>query len=80
MLTDKGQWAAPEAVKTDVRTIRITAGGNIVAVRYNWADYPCGNLFGPTGLPVALFEVKMWQYTDKLRIGGKYFDGNYYFY
>ena len=57
VLTDKGQWAAPEAVKTDARTIRITAGGNIVAVRYNWADYPCGNLFGPTGLPVALFEA-----------------------
>lgn len=57
VLTDKGQWAAPEAVKTDARTIRITVGGNIVAVRYNWADYPCGNLFGPTGLPVALFEA-----------------------
>ena len=25
-------------------------------------------------------NAKMWQYTDKLRIGGKYFDGNYYFY
>lgn len=25
-------------------------------------------------------NAKIWQYTDKLRIGGKYFDGNYYFY
>ena len=24
-------------------------------VRYNWADYPCGNLYGTTGLPVAPF-------------------------
>lgn len=24
-------------------------------VRYNWADYPCGNLYGATGLPVAPF-------------------------
>lgn len=24
-------------------------------VRYNWADYPGGNLYGPTGLPVAPF-------------------------
>ncbi len=24
-------------------------------VRYNWADYPCGNLYGGTGLPVAPF-------------------------
>ncbi len=57
VLTDKGLWTAPEAVKTEARTIRITADGNIVALRYNWADYPCGNLFGATGLPVALFEA-----------------------
>lgn len=24
-------------------------------------------------------HAKMWQYTDKLRIGGNFFDGNYYF-
>lgn len=24
-------------------------------VRYNWADYPCGNLYGISGLPVAPF-------------------------
>lgn len=27
------------------------------AVRYNWADFPCGNLYGPTGLPVAPFAT-----------------------
>lgn len=26
-------------------------------VRYNWADYPCGNLYGTTGLPVAPFAT-----------------------
>lgn len=25
-------------------------------IRYNWADYPIGNLYGPTGLPVAPFR------------------------
>ena len=28
-----------------------------VAVRYDWADYPCGNLYGPTELPVAPFAT-----------------------
>lgn len=27
------------------------------AARYNWADYPGGNLYGPTGLPVAPFAT-----------------------
>ncbi len=27
-----------------------------VTVRYNWADYPGGNLYGQTGLPVAPFK------------------------
>lgn len=27
------------------------------AVRYDWADFPCGNLYGPTGLPVAPFAT-----------------------
>lgn len=25
-------------------------------VKYNWADFPCGNLYGETGLPVAPFS------------------------
>ena len=25
--------------------------------RYNWADYPDGNLYGSTGLPVAPFTT-----------------------
>ena len=28
-----------------------------VAAKYNWADYPGGNLYGPTGLPVAPFST-----------------------
>lgn len=27
------------------------------AARYNWADYPGGNLYGVTGLPVAPFAT-----------------------
>lgn len=47
--------ATPEII--DERTIRLTS--HVVDrpeyVRYNWADYPCGNLYGATGLPVAPF-------------------------
>ncbi|HEY0946991.1 MAG TPA: sialate O-acetylesterase [Opitutaceae bacterium] len=32
-----------------------------VAVRYNWADYPVGNLFGKSGLPAAPFRTDDWQ-------------------
>ncbi|MDE6854001.1 MAG: 9-O-acetylesterase [Muribaculaceae bacterium] len=47
--------ATPE--QPDERTIilRSHAVDAPVAVRYNWADYPQGNLYGPTGLPVAPF-------------------------
>jgi sialate O-acetylesterase len=32
-----------------------------VAARYNWADYPVGNLFGKDGLPVAPFRTDSWE-------------------
>lgn len=57
VLNDKGEWIIPVAVKTDARTIKLSTDSNIVAVKYNWADYPCGNLSGSTGLPVALFAA-----------------------
>lgn len=47
--------ATPAVV--DDRTISLSS--HAVAepefVRYNWADYPCGNLYGTSGLPVAPF-------------------------
>ena len=41
------------------RTLRVSAPGvrNPKAVRYDWADFPCGNLYGETGLPVAPFAT-----------------------
>lgn len=57
VLDDKGEWTIPVAVKTDARTIKLSADSDIFAVKYNWADYPCGNLSGSTGLPVALFAA-----------------------
>ena len=38
-------------------TLRLSAPGvsKPVAARYDWADFPCGNLYGSTGLPVAPF-------------------------
>ena len=45
------------SVLVDDSTIRLSAQGikSPEFVRYNWADYPCGNLYGSTGLPVAPF-------------------------
>ena len=31
-----------------------------VAVRYNWADNPDGNLYGLSGLPTAPFRTDNW--------------------
>lgn len=40
------------------KTIKLSASGikNPSMVKYNWADFPCGNLYGATGLPVTPFE------------------------
>jgi len=34
---------------------------NPVSVRYNWANYPVGNLFGKNALPAAPFRTDKWQ-------------------
>ena len=52
-----GKWVRPEAKIVDHNVVRLTAGGRIEQVKYNWADYPDGNLRGITGLPVAPFEM-----------------------
>ena len=40
-------------------TISITGAGlgKITAVRYDWADYPIGNIYGDTNLPVLPFRT-----------------------
>lgn len=53
--TAAGQWVVPAVTVAGKRTLRLSADGGIEAVRYNWADYPLGNLRGETGLPVAQF-------------------------
>lgn len=44
-------------IMTDSKTLEVSANGikNPRHVKYNWADYPNGNLYGKTGLPVAPF-------------------------
>lgn len=55
--TDEGQWSKATAAKTGKATIALTSDSRINAIRYNWADYPDGNLRGVTGLPVAPFAT-----------------------
>lgn len=55
---DDGTWVYANARLTSARTIRLSSPmiSAPVAVRYNWADYPGGNLSGVlSGLPIAPF-------------------------
>ena len=52
-----GKWVRPEAKIVDHNVVRLTADGKIEQVKYDWADYPDGNLRGITGLPVAPFKM-----------------------
>lgn len=57
---DDGAWAYANARLTSDRTIRLSSplAPAPVAVRYNWADYPGGNLYGVlSGLPVTPFAT-----------------------
>lgn len=53
-----GKYTTATPVMTDKHTILL--GSPTIEepayVKYNWADYPIGNLYGPTGLPVAPFS------------------------
>lgn len=53
-----GRYTTATPRRIDERTIAVSAPSvrKPVYVRYNWADYPCGNLYGTTGLPVAPFR------------------------
>lgn len=54
-----GNWVRPEIRMAGVGNVFLTAPGKIEEVRYNWADYPDGNLRGLTGLPVAPFKKEV---------------------
>lgn len=55
----KGKWVSAGARMIDDRTIRISSPliDDPVAVRYDWADYPGGNLYGANNLPVLPFAT-----------------------
>lgn len=52
-----GQFTTATPVLIDNRHIKLTSPivEKPMFVRYNWADYPSGNLYGKTGLPVVPF-------------------------
>ena len=54
-----GKWASAHATLIDDRTLRLSSHlvKEPVVARYNWADYPGGNLYGENGLPVAPFAT-----------------------
>lgn len=55
----QGKWVSAGARMIDDRTIRISSPliAYPVAVRYDWADYPGGNLYGANNLPVLPFAT-----------------------
>ncbi len=61
IIKDKsGKWAYANTQIVSNKTIRLSSPliNNPIAVRYNWADYPGGNLTGRTsGLPVTPFAT-----------------------
>lgn len=56
--TDDGTWAQPTKLQVSGKKVKIEANGNIKAIKYNWADYPDGNLRGKTKLPIPQFVVE----------------------
>lgn len=54
-----GRWVSGCSKMIDDRTIRISSPliADPVAVRYDWADYPGGNLYGANNLPVLPFAT-----------------------
>lgn len=54
-----GRWVSGCPKMIDDRTIRISSPliDDPVAVRYDWADYPGGNLYGANNLPVLPFAT-----------------------
>lgn len=58
---NEGNWAYANTEIKDDKTISLSSPliDRPVAVRYNWADYPGGNLYGPNNLPVLPFATDL---------------------
>lgn len=52
-----GEWSRPH-VRLENNVITLSATKPITEIKYNWADFPDGNLYGQNGLPVLPFENK----------------------
>lgn len=57
----EGGWAVANARQTGPRTIVVSSRkiSEPTALRYNWADYPSGNLYGEAQLPVNPFSLPL---------------------
>ncbi len=55
-----GNWAYAHAEMQGDRVVRLSSSliDKPVAARYNWADYPGGNLYGANSLPVLPFAAE----------------------
>jgi sialate O-acetylesterase len=57
---DKVFYWAEAKVEGDKITVSSAKVPNPVAVRYNWADNPNGNLTNASGLPASSFRTDAW--------------------
>ena len=53
-----GEWSRPEVRLDGDRSVFLSARAPITGIKYNWADFPDGNLRGATGLPVVPFGIR----------------------
>lgn len=56
--TTSGKWMIPQIALVSDTLIILTAPSDIVEVKYNWADFPNGNLRGSTTLPILPFTIR----------------------
>lgn len=50
--------ATPKMIDKNIISLSAPGLKDPKYVKYNWADYPCGNLYGTSGLPVAPFAYE----------------------
>lgn len=58
VMSPDGVWTRPEVQIKDETEVKLISATPIVAVKYNWADFPDGNLKGESGLPVTPFAIE----------------------
>lgn len=71
--TSDGKWCSVEARFINSSEVELKALQQIEEVKYNWADFPDGNLRGKTGLPVTPFVAIKKNVTNPV-IEGWYAD------